>query len=45
MFKVHLDRRIGESEYRDAGNPCEDFLARLVPEMEARLAAAGRPPG
>ncbi len=42
MYKVHVARRLTERERRDVGNPCEAFLAALLPELERRLTS---PPG
>lgn len=42
MFKVHLARRVAPGEYRRAGNPCEDFLAALGPELDRRIDEARR---
>jgi hypothetical protein len=44
MFKVQLGRRLQPGESVDVGNPCEDFLARLMPDLDRRLAAAERRP-
>ena len=41
MFKVHLDRRSAPGETLDANNPCESLLARLLPEIDSRVAEAG----
>jgi hypothetical protein len=42
MFKVQVDRAIKASEMAmlDEGNPCEAFLAHLMPEIDGRIAAA-----
>ena len=37
MLKVHVTRRVLSGEYRDAANPCEDFLAQLLPAIQRRL--------
>ncbi len=39
MYKVQVSRRISDRERRDVDNPCEPFLAALVGEIEARIAA------
>ncbi|MEO6811421.1 MAG: exosortase-associated EpsI family protein [Isosphaeraceae bacterium] len=44
MLKVHVWRRASDGEFRDNYNPCEDFLNRLVPEIQRRLVSAGLPP-
>jgi len=43
MFKVQIARRARDSELGmlNVGNPCEAFLAHLMPEIDARIAAAG----
>ncbi len=38
MFKVHLSRQAGANELREVGNPCEAFLAELMPWIDRRLA-------
>jgi hypothetical protein len=40
MFKVQVARPIGshELDVRDIGNPCEAFLAYLMPEIDRRIA-------
>jgi hypothetical protein len=44
MYKVHLDRAVGERESLDQeSNPCESLLALLIPEMDRRMAAARHP--
>jgi len=40
MFKIHLDRRSAAGEAIDADNPCETLLARLLPEIDDRVATA-----
>lgn len=40
MFKVHLSRLAGPGELREVGNPCEAFLAELMPWVDQRLAEA-----
>jgi hypothetical protein len=40
MYKVQVSRRISGRERRDVENPCEPFLAALVGEIEARIAAS-----
>lgn len=40
IYKVHLSRSVRENELLDVGNPCEDFLARLIPDLDRRIAAA-----
>ncbi len=42
MFKVHLSRQVREHELRGVGNPCESFLAELMPELERRLAESAQ---
>ena len=42
MYKVHLARRVAPGEYRRAGNPSEDLLAALGPELDRRIDAARR---
>jgi hypothetical protein len=44
MLKVHVWRRASDGEFRDDHNPCEDFLNRLVPEIQRRLGPAESPP-
>jgi EpsI family protein len=44
MYKVHIARRTTETEKRYEGNPSEAFLAKLLPEMERRMAEASTPP-
>lgn len=47
MLKVHVARAALPSERLDRGDPgdpCQDFLARLMPEIERRMAAAGATP-
>jgi EpsI family protein len=39
MYKVHVARRVTARERRDIGNPCEDFLSALLPEIERRVSA------
>lgn len=41
MFKVHVARAAVPGELESERDPCEDFLALLMPELERRLAAAG----
>lgn len=43
MLKVHVWRRASDGEFRDDHNPCEDFLNRLVPEIQRRLTVAESP--
>ena len=48
MFKVQVARRVTDRELDllDIGNPCEAFLAYLMPELDRRIAegrAASRP--
>lgn len=40
MFKVQVQRLIGEFERRDLASPSEDFLAQLLPEIDRTLARA-----
>ncbi len=47
IFKVQVQRRVAEGERRDDSEPIENFLARLIPEIERRIAesqAAGSAP-
>jgi hypothetical protein len=44
MLKVHVWRRATDGEFRDDHNPCEDFLNRLVPEIQRRLDSAESTP-
>ena len=37
MYKVHVARRLTDHERRDVGNPCEAFLAALLPELQRRM--------
>lgn len=37
MYKVHVARRLTARERRDVGNPCEAFLAALLPELQRRM--------
>lgn len=41
LLKVQVQRRVAEREQRHLDNPTERFLARLIPEIEARITAAG----
>jgi EpsI family protein len=44
MFKLHIARRVTPQERRLLpGNPCEDFLTAILPEIERRLAEVGKP--
>jgi hypothetical protein len=45
MFKVQVSRLVKDQEIdvRDVGNPCEAFLAQLMPEIERRIAQSRRP--
>ena len=48
MYKVQVARRLMRDESRTVDNPCESFLAALLPALEARIKgtpAAGRSPG
>jgi hypothetical protein len=40
MLKVHVTRRVGPREYRAEANPCEEFLRRLVAEIQHRIDSA-----
>jgi EpsI family protein len=40
MLKIQLGRRLQTGEAAIVGNPCEDFLAHLMPELDRRLAAS-----
>lgn len=40
MLKVQVGRKLQAGEAAGVGNPCEDFLAHLMPELD-RLLAAG----
>jgi hypothetical protein len=44
MFKVQIQRLVGESERRELNNPTEQFLALLVPEIERQIAQARKTP-
>lgn len=39
VFKVQVQHRVAGDERRDLDNPCERFLAVLLPEIEHRLSA------
>ena len=41
MYKVHLARRLAAAERPEIGNPCQDFLAALMPALDDLLAGAG----
>lgn len=45
MFKVHVARGVKDTEMDnlDVGNPCEDLLARLMPEIDRRIASGHAP--
>jgi hypothetical protein len=45
MFKIMVQRLVGESERRELNNPTEQFLALLVPEIERRIAQAQKATG
>lgn len=40
MYKVQIQRRVGENERRGENNPSEQFLKAILPEIERRSAAA-----
>lgn len=40
MYKVQVQRRVGENERRDENNPTEQFIKALLPEIERRTASA-----
>lgn len=40
MYKVQVQRRVGENERRDQNSPTEQFLKALLPEIERRSAEA-----
>lgn len=40
MYKLHVARSVAAGELRDEANPCQDFLERMVPEIERRLEEA-----
>jgi hypothetical protein len=44
MFKVQVARQVRDREInvRNVGNPCEAFLAQLMPEIERRIAQSQR---
>jgi hypothetical protein len=44
MFKVQVQRLVGETERRELNNPTEQFLALLLPEIERRIAQAPKAP-
>jgi hypothetical protein len=44
MFKVQIQRLVGESERRELNNPTEQFLALLLPEIEQRIAQPPKTP-
>jgi EpsI family protein len=37
MYKVHLARRLAAAERPEIGNPCQDFLAALMPALDDLL--------
>ncbi|WZO99019.1 exosortase-associated EpsI family protein [Isosphaeraceae bacterium EP7] len=41
VIKIQAQRRIGASENREIDNPSQDFLAKLLPEVEALIKASG----
>jgi hypothetical protein len=41
VYKVQLTRPVSPRERLDLGNPSEDLLRALLPELERRIAAAG----
>ena len=43
MFKVQVERFVGPAETRGANNPSEELLKLLIPEIEAKIAAADDP--
>jgi hypothetical protein len=44
MFKVQVARMVRDREVdvRNFGNPTEAFLARLMPEIDSRIAASAQ---
>ena len=40
MFKIQVQRRLGMGERCDVGNPIEEFLSALVPELDRTILAA-----
>jgi hypothetical protein len=40
LFKVQVQRRVGERERRDLGNPTEQFLSVMLPVLDKRIASA-----
>ena len=44
MFKIQIQRRLGRGERCDPGNPIEQFLTALLPELDRSLAASRRSP-
>lgn len=44
MYKVQLARRTAAFESRTVDNPCEAFLALLIPDLEARITGQTFPP-
>lgn len=40
VFKIQVQRRIADRERRDVFNPCEQFLAKIIPEIERRITSA-----
>jgi hypothetical protein len=44
MYKVQVARRLMRDEARNVDDPCEAFLAALLPALEARIKAPSPPP-
>lgn len=40
VFKIQVQRRIADRERRDVFNPCEQFLAKIISEIERQIASA-----
>jgi hypothetical protein len=45
MYKVQVSRRLLPTESRTVADPCEAFLALMVPALEARILGQSSPPG
>jgi hypothetical protein len=41
VIKIQAQRRVGATEDREIDNPTQEFLAKLVPEVEALLKESG----
>ena len=44
IFKLQVQRRIGDREIFDQGDPIEDFLAALLSEIEIEMPESERKP-